>query len=155
MKVGWILFGRRACRDVKLNPAVAAQKGFYVKGTFKFTFKLNANYPHEPPKVLCRQKIYHPNIDLEGNVCLNILREDWKPVLNLNSILVGLQYLFLEPNADDPLNKGTTYFFLCKKSRGIAKPINSRCGRPSGEQEFLCEQRAAGNEGLISWRHDI
>ena len=54
----------------------------------------------------CRQ-IYHPNVDLEGNVCLNILREDWKPVLNLNSVMVGLQYLFLEPNADDPLNKGT------------------------------------------------
>lgn len=45
-------------------------------------------------------------MDLEGNVCLNILREDWKPVLNLNSVMVGLQYLFLEPNADDPLNKG-------------------------------------------------
>lgn len=44
-------------------------------------------------------------MDLEGNVCLNILREDWKPVLNLNSVMVGLQYLFLEPNADDPLNK--------------------------------------------------
>ncbi len=43
-----------------------------------------------------------------GNVCLNILREDWKPVLNLNSVMVGLQYLFLEPNADDPLNKGTS-----------------------------------------------
>jgi len=26
-------------------------------------------------------------------------------VLNLNSVMVGLQYLFLEPNADDPLNK--------------------------------------------------
>lgn len=38
-------------------------------------------------------------------MCLNILREDWKPVLNLNSVMVGLQYLFLEPNADDPLNK--------------------------------------------------
>lgn len=50
-------------------------------------------------------QIYHPNVDLEGNVCLNILREDWKPVLNLNSVMVGLQYLFLEPNADDPLNK--------------------------------------------------
>jgi ubiquitin-conjugating enzyme E2 M len=37
---------------------------------------------------------------------LNILREDWKPVLNLGSVMVGLQYLFLEPNADDPLNKG-------------------------------------------------
>lgn len=52
------------------------------------------------------RQIYHPNVDLEGNVCLNILREDWKPVLNLNSVMVGLQYLFLEPNADDPLNKG-------------------------------------------------
>lgn len=51
------------------------------------------------------RQIYHPNVDLEGNVCLNILREDWKPVLNLNSITVGLQFLFLEPNADDPLNK--------------------------------------------------
>ena len=37
---------------------------------------------------------------------MNILREDWKPVLNLNSIMVGLQYLFLEPNPSDPLNKG-------------------------------------------------
>jgi ubiquitin-conjugating enzyme E2 M len=83
--------------------------GFYKGGKFRFTFKVNPNYPHDPPKVLCSHKIYHPNIDLEGNVCLNILREDWKPVLNINSILVGLQYLFLEPNADDPLNKGNTY----------------------------------------------
>ncbi|KAG0164298.1 NEDD8-conjugating protein ubc12 [Apophysomyces sp. BC1034] len=79
--------------------------GFYTGGHFKFTFAINNNYPHEPPKVHCVQKIYHPNIDLEGNICLNILREDWKPVLSLHSVLVGLQYLFLEPNADDPLNK--------------------------------------------------
>jgi ubiquitin-conjugating enzyme E2 M len=38
-------------------------------------------------------------------VCLNILREDWKPVLNLNAVIVGMQFLFLEPNASDPLNK--------------------------------------------------
>lgn len=53
----------------------------------------------------CKNTIYHPNIDLEGNVCLNILREDWKPVLTLNAIIYGLQYLFLEPNPEDPLNK--------------------------------------------------
>lgn len=39
--------------------------------------------------------MYHPNIDLEGNVCLNILREDWKPVLSINSVIYGLQFLFL------------------------------------------------------------
>ncbi|KAI0715351.1 ubiquitin-conjugating enzyme/RWD-like protein [Earliella scabrosa] len=84
---------------------ITPDEGMYKGGSFLFTFKINANYPHEPPKVKCEQKIYHPNVDLAGNVCLNILREDWKPVLNLNSVMVGLQYLFLEPNADDPLNK--------------------------------------------------
>ncbi|KAF1957145.1 hypothetical protein CC80DRAFT_535075 [Byssothecium circinans] len=80
-------------------------EGMYKGGRFEFDFKINQNFPHDPPKVKCTQKIYHPNIDLEGNVCLNILREDWKPVLNLNAVVVGLQFLFLEPNASDPLNK--------------------------------------------------
>ncbi|KAF8527545.1 ubiquitin-conjugating enzyme/RWD-like protein [Hysterangium stoloniferum] len=84
---------------------ITPDEGMYKGGAFKFSFVINTNYPHEPPKVKCIPKIYHPNVDLEGNVCLNILREDWKPVLNLNSVMVGLQYLFLEPNADDPLNK--------------------------------------------------
>lgn len=66
----------------------------YKGGSFNFTFAINQNFPHEPPKVKCTQKIYHPNIDLEGNVCLNILREDWKPVLNLNAVIVGLQVCF-------------------------------------------------------------
>jgi ubiquitin-conjugating enzyme E2 M len=84
---------------------ITPDEGMYKGGVFVFSFVINTNYPHDPPKVKCTQKIYHPNVDLEGNVCLNILREDWKPVLNLNSVMVGLQYLFLEPNADDPLNK--------------------------------------------------
>ncbi|KAL4995163.1 ubiquitin-conjugating enzyme/RWD-like protein [Aspergillus recurvatus] len=84
---------------------IEPDEGMYKGGSFVFTFAVNQNFPHDPPKVKCTQKIYHPNIDLEGNVCLNILREDWKPVLNLNAVLVGMQFLFLEPNASDPLNK--------------------------------------------------
>jgi len=84
---------------------ITPDEGMYQGGAFSFSFNINTNYPHDPPKVKCIPKIYHPNVDLEGNVCLNILREDWKPVLNLNTVMVGLQYLFLEPNADDPLNK--------------------------------------------------
>ncbi|EFR03571.1 ubiquitin carrier protein [Nannizzia gypsea CBS 118893] len=84
---------------------IEPDEGMYRGGTFSFTFTINQNFPHDPPKVKGQQKIYHPNIDLEGNVCLNILREDWKPVLNLNAVIVGLQFLFLEPNASDPLNK--------------------------------------------------
>lgn len=84
---------------------ICPDEGFYKGGRFVFNFKVGPNYPHEPPKVKCETQVYHPNIDLEGNVCLNILREDWKPVLTINSIVYGLQYLFLEPNPEDPLNR--------------------------------------------------
>lgn len=57
-------------------------------------------------------QIYHPNIDLEGHVCLNILREDWKPVFDINSVIYGIIYLFYEPNANDPLNHGALLHFF-------------------------------------------
>jgi hypothetical protein len=47
-----------------------------------------------PLYVVSISQVYHPNIDLEGNVCLNILREDWKPVLSVNTIIYGLYHLF-------------------------------------------------------------
>ncbi|KAJ1992423.1 NEDD8-conjugating protein ubc12 [Dimargaris cristalligena] len=84
---------------------ITPDEGMYQGGCFRFSFAIDHNYPHEAPKVLCTQRIYHPNIDLDGKICLNILREDWKPVLNLEAIMVGLQFLFLAPNPDDPLNK--------------------------------------------------
>ncbi|CDK26917.1 unnamed protein product [Kuraishia capsulata CBS 1993] len=86
---------------VTIKPA----DGLYKGGVFPFSCEISEDYPIKPPKFLCIPKIYHPNIDLEGNVCLNILREDWKPILSLTSILLGLQILFLEPNPNDPLNK--------------------------------------------------
>lgn len=90
---------------MNISLALAPEEGYYSGGTFHFTVTIPEEYPHRPPKVHCDTLVYHPNIDLEGNVCLNILRQDWKPVLALSAVLYGLQLLFLEPNPDDPLNK--------------------------------------------------
>uniref|UniRef100_H2ZJI1 NEDD8-conjugating enzyme UBC12 n=1 Tax=Ciona savignyi TaxID=51511 RepID=H2ZJI1_CIOSA len=90
---------------LKFKLIISPDEGYYVGGVFTFSFTVGLSYPHEAPKVKCETKVYHPNIDLEGNVCLNILREDWKPVLTINSVIYGIQYLFLEPNPEDPLNK--------------------------------------------------
>lgn len=84
---------------------VRPNEGFYKGISICFEFNVPENYPVEPPKVKCLTEIFHPNIDLDGNVCLNILREDWRPVLSITSIIYGLQFLLLEPNTDDPLNK--------------------------------------------------
>jgi len=84
---------------------VTPSDGLYTGATFKFQVTIPPSYPYDPPKVECQTLVYHPNIDWEGHVCLNILRADWMPVLNLGSVLFGLVTLFLEPNPDDPLNK--------------------------------------------------
>merc|ERR1719240_1044416 len=83
---------------------IAPDEGLWKGAQYTFNFMVAPLYPHEAPKVKCETKIYHPNIDLSGNICLNILREDWKPVLSISSVVYGLLYLFLEPNAGDPLN---------------------------------------------------
>lgn len=80
-------------------------EGYWNGARYQFTFTVPSDYPHKPPKIICHTKIFHPNIDLEGNVCLNILREDWKPVLDINTVIHGLAFLFSDPNTDDPLNK--------------------------------------------------
>lgn len=87
--------------DLILTP----DEGPYTGGIFLFHFDVPQSYPHDPPKVKCLTKIYHPNIDIDGNICLNILREDWKPVLTITSIVYGLNFLLLAPNPEDPLNK--------------------------------------------------
>jgi ubiquitin-conjugating enzyme E2 M len=85
---------------------VKPDQGLWAGGTFAFTIKVPDMYPHEPPKVLCVTPIYHPNIDTAGHVCLNILRDDWKPVLDINAVIYGLIFLLYEPNPNDPLNHG-------------------------------------------------
>ncbi|XP_020589035.1 NEDD8-conjugating enzyme Ubc12-like [Phalaenopsis equestris] len=89
---------------MNFETTIQPDEGYYLGGIFTFTYQVPSSYPHEPPKVKCKTKVYHPNIDLEGNVCLNILREDWKPVLNINTIIYGLNHLFTQPNYEDPLN---------------------------------------------------
>uniref|UniRef100_J3M317 UBC core domain-containing protein n=1 Tax=Oryza brachyantha TaxID=4533 RepID=J3M317_ORYBR len=53
---------------------VRPDEGYYLGGTFVFTFQVSPSYPHEPPKVKCNTKVYHPNIDLEGNNCRSTAR---------------------------------------------------------------------------------
>mmetsp|Transcript_5880 Transcript_5880/g.14725 ORF Transcript_5880/g.14725 Transcript_5880/m.14725 type:complete len:224 (+) Transcript_5880:114-785(+) len=91
--------------------SITPDSGFWKNATYRFKFEIPDHYPHTPPKVHCDTKIYHPNINLEGKVCLNILREDWKPVLDINAVIYGLIFLFYEPNPDDPLNHEAAELF--------------------------------------------
>ncbi|XP_055307480.1 NEDD8-conjugating enzyme Ubc12 [Sitodiplosis mosellana] len=117
---------------------ICPDEGFYKGGRFKFSFKVGPHYPHEPPKVKCETLVYHPNIDLDGNVCLNILREDWKPVLTINSIVYGLQYLFSEPNPEDPLNKEAAEVLQTNRRLFESNVAKAMRGHSVGGTYFEC-----------------
>lgn len=42
-------------------------------------------------------------------MCLNILRENWAPSIDLTQVACSLQFLLAEPNPEDPLNEGLLF----------------------------------------------
>eukprot|EP00038_Savillea_parva_P007026 m.167385 g.167385 ORF g.167385 m.167385 type:complete len:150 (+) comp12818_c0_seq1:89-538(+) len=76
----------------------------YEGGVFKLELYLPEEYPMCPPKVRFLTRIYHPNIDWIGRICLDILKTKWSPALQIRTVLLSIQALLSAPNPDDPLN---------------------------------------------------
>ena len=70
----------------------------YAGLTLKLDFKFPARYPYVAPEVVFKTPIYHPNVDMSGRICLDILKDKWSAVLNVGSVLLSLQSLLGEPN---------------------------------------------------------
>lgn len=66
--------------------------------TLKLSFSFPPNYPYSAPTVLFKTPIYHPNIDFSGRICLDILKDKWSAVYNVQTVLLSLQSLLGEPN---------------------------------------------------------
>jgi len=79
------------------------QSSSYEGGSFKLELFLPEEYPMAPPKVRFLTKIYHPNIDKLGRICLDILKDKWSPALQIRTVLLSIQALLSSPNPDDPL----------------------------------------------------
>merc|ERR1712188_104231 len=75
----------------------------YEGGVYKLELFLSEGYPMEPPKARFLTKIYHPNIDKLGRICLDILKDKWSPALQIRTVLLSIQALMSAPNPDDPL----------------------------------------------------
>ncbi len=98
----------------------------YDGGQFELLVEFPIEYPFKAPKVKFLTKIYHPNVDEGGNMCVGILKSDaWKPSTKAQTseltplserempqdaeyflsrpVLLSIMQLLQEPNPDDAL----------------------------------------------------
>jgi hypothetical protein len=58
----------------------------YAGGVFFLDIHFPADYPFKPPKVTFTTRIYHCNINSNGGICLDILKDQWSPALTISKV---------------------------------------------------------------------
>eukprot|EP00300_Choanocystis_sp_HF-7_P001627 c11308_g1_i1.p1 GENE.c11308_g1_i1~~c11308_g1_i1.p1 ORF type:complete len:190 (-),score=35.87 c11308_g1_i1:39-575(-) len=75
----------------------------YAGGVFDVDILFPAEYPFKPPRIKFETKVYHPNINKNGGICLDILRDEWSPILTIAKALLSVASLLCDANPEDPL----------------------------------------------------
>lgn len=77
----------------------------FEKGVFELEIKACSQYPLSPPTVRMVTPVFHPNIHgVSGEICLDILKDQWSPAWTLSSACTAIRALLSAPNPDSPLN---------------------------------------------------
>jgi ubiquitin-protein ligase len=84
----------------------------YNQAAFQIEIKLPAEFPFKPPEVRFVTSIYHPNVDEQGKICVDLLNtsETWKPTTPLVDVVKAVVDLIDNPKIDHALNPGLLNF---------------------------------------------
>jgi ubiquitin-conjugating enzyme E2 D/E len=123
-----------------VTPPVVKGDSPYAGGVFFLSITFPTDYPFKPPKVSFTTKIYHPNINANGSICLDILRDQWSPALTISKgtctprvfnvffykylisvflflVLLSICSMLTDPNPDDPLVPDIAHLYKTDRTR--------------------------------------
>ena len=117
--VTYVTAGPKDEKDLTLwiGTLVGPSETPYEGGVFQLEIQFPSNYPYRPPKIIFKTPIYHPNITPSGSICLDILKTNWSPALNISKVLLSLCSLLSDPNPDDPLMPEIAHQFRNYRSK--------------------------------------
>ncbi|XP_061103195.1 ubiquitin-conjugating enzyme E2 S isoform X1 [Conger conger] len=90
----------------ELHTAIEGPEGTpFAGGIFRMRLVLGKDFPAAPPKGYFLTKIFHPNVGHKGEICVNVLKRDWRAELGLRHVLLTIKCLLIHPNPESALNE--------------------------------------------------
>ncbi|XP_060064193.1 ubiquitin-conjugating enzyme E2 D2B-like [Ylistrum balloti] len=84
----------------------------YFGGLFCLEITFTTDYPFRPPKIKFGTKIFHPNVEKDGKICMDFLQSEWKPSFSIAYILMAISSLMHTPNTDNPANPDIANMYI-------------------------------------------
>ena len=84
----------------------------YEGGVWEISISFPDKYPIEPPILNFVTPIAHPNIGEDGEICLDILDEEWSSSMKIEKVLLSLISLLTDPNPDSPMREDLAHLYI-------------------------------------------